>query len=168
MAEPYRLPTATVLAAGFAGDATIVTLEISPEDYLRYPIAPADLRRPDTHASCFPLHQLVGRDGPRLVFETYGRSTPSPQPGTTLEFCSWWGAGAMDAVRDLSAKWERLTYPDDGEHDHCLLTYETMAAYADYRKDGYRSPHGWITVEAYGEFIDQDRLRVRSHWRSIE
>lgn len=166
MAEPYRLPTATILAAGSAGEVATVALVISQEDYLDYPIAPAGLWQLDADVLVFPLHQLVGREGLQLVFETYGRTAQEPHVGTMYEFCSWWIPDAMDAVRDTSAKWERQTYPDDG-HAHCLLTYETIAAYADH-KEGYRSTHGWITVEAHREFIEQDTLRVRSRWRSIE
>jgi hypothetical protein len=167
MTEPYRLPTATVLAVELSRDVATVTIEISREDYLGYPIAPADLRQLDTHASVFPLHQLIGREGPRLVFETHRPAFPAPQVARTYEFCSWWIPNAMDAVRDMSAKWERLTYPGEGDHDHCLLTYETIAACANH-KEGYRSSYGWITVEAYCEFIERDSLRVRSKWWSIE
>lgn len=157
---------ATILASGATGEVATVALVIWQEDYLGYPIAPASLWQLDSDVSVFPLHQLVGREGLRLVFETYGRTVQAPPVGITYEFCSWWLPNAMDAVRDSSAKWERQTYPDDG-HAHCLLTYETIAAYADH-KEGYRSSHGWITVDAYREFIEQDPLRVRSRWRSIE
>ena len=29
-------------------------------------------------------------------------------------------------------------------------------------------PYGWVTVEAYREFVALDRLRIRNRWRSIE
>ena len=73
----------------------------------------------------------------------------------------------MDAVRDMSATWARLSYPNDGEHDHCLLSWETIAAYADH-KEGYHSSHGWVAVESFHEYIETDRLRIRSAWKSIE
>jgi len=165
--EVYRLPTAKLLASAISGGVVTTTMEISREDYLCYPIAPGALWEINTHVSVFLLHQLMARKGSRLVFETYQPELPLPRVGDTYEFCSWWIPDAMSAVRDISATWVRATYPDDGNHDHCLLTYETIAAYTG-QKEGYRSSHGWITVQAYREFIEQDRLRVRSNWRSIE
>jgi hypothetical protein len=166
MVQQSNLPTVNVLSVVRSSDAVTVEIEISREDYLRYPVAPADLRQLDTCASVFPLHQLVGRTGPRLVFETYQPELALPQVGTTYEFCSWWVPQAMDAVRDPSAAWQRLAYPDNGDHDHCLLTWEAIASYAEH-KEGYCSVHGWITVAAYREFIEQDKLRVRTNWRGI-
>lgn len=58
MANPYRLPTAKVMAADFADDVARLTVEVSQQDYLKYPIAPADLRRSDPHQMVFPS---VGR-----------------------------------------------------------------------------------------------------------
>ena len=49
----------------------------------------------------------------------------------------------------------------------CLLTYKSISAY-DVNNEGYQSSYGWITVEAYQEFIANDRLRVRTHCKSIE
>lgn len=73
----------------------------------------------------------------------------------------------MDTVRDVTAECELQNYPDNDNHDHCLLTWETIAAYTDH-KEGYRSSDGWITVAAYREFIEKDALRLRRNYRSIE
>jgi hypothetical protein len=148
--EPYQLPAATVLAARLSDDVAAVTIEVSRQDYLSYPIAPADLRRSNPHELVFPFHQLVDRQGSRVVFETYGPELPLPAMGSVHTFC-----------------WELLTYPDDGDHDHCLLTWKTISADTGDRV-GYHSAHGWVTGDAYREFIEQDALRVRSCWRSIE
>ena len=150
MTEPYQLPAATVLAARLSDDVAAVTIEVSRQDYLSYPIAPADLRRSNPHELVFPFHQLVDREGSRVVFETYGPELPLPAMGSVHTFC-----------------WELLTYPDDGDHDHCLLTWKTISADTGDRV-GYHSAHGWVTGDAYREFIEQDALRVRSCWRSIE
>lgn len=150
MTEPYQLPAATVLAARLSDDVAAVTIEVSRQDYLSYPIAPADLRRSNPHELVFPFHQLVDRQGSRVVFETYGPELPLPAMGSVHTFC-----------------WELLTYPDDGDHDHCLLTWKTISADTGDRV-GYHSAHGWVTGDAYREFIEQDALRVRSCWRSIE
>jgi hypothetical protein len=174
MAEPYRLPTAIILAATASDDVATVTIDISREDYLSYPVAPADLRmadadlrHPETHACLFEFHQLIEREGTRLVFETYLTMQPLPAVGGKYSFCSWWDHWAMDAVLDLSTNWQRLKYPDDGNHEHCLLSCETISSYTG-QSEGYHSQHGWITLAAYAEYIERDRLRIRHHWRSCE
>jgi rubrerythrin len=165
--EPYRLPKAIVIQAERSRDVATVMIEISREDYLDYPIAPASIWRRYPDEIIFQFHQLIARDGRRLVFETYRPEFPLPAIRTQGDFGSWWSHWAMDSVRDLSATWERLPYPIDGEHDHCLLTWDTIAAYAD-EKEGYQSSHGWITVKSHKEYIERDRLRIRSAWVSIE
>jgi hypothetical protein len=167
MTEPYRLPTATILRAERLGEVSTVAIEISREDYLTYPVAPASIWRRYPDQMVFQFHQLIGRDGPRLVFETYRAAYALPAVHSQGDFGSWWSHWAMDAVRDMSATWARLPYPNDGEHDHCLLTWETIAADADH-KEGYQSSHGWITVEDFQEYIEKDCLRIRSAWKSIE
>ena len=164
MTEPYNLPSAKVVNVLVANDVVTTTIEISNESYLGYPIAPADLRRPKTHEGLWEFHQLVERDGPRLVFETYRPVQAPPEPGGAYVFCSWWIPDAMDAVRDLSATWERLSYLGRDDCVWCPLTYDRM----DEQAEGYQSGHGWITVAGYREFIEEDRLRVRTNWRSIE
>jgi hypothetical protein len=174
MAEPYRLPTVAILDSVASDEVATITLDLSREDYLSYPIAPAnllssdaDLQRPETFACLFELHQLIAREGTRLVFETYVPAQALPVVGATYAFCSWWTHWAMDAVRDLSANWQQSTYPDDGSHEHCPLTWETISSYTGDR-EGYRSQHGWITIAGYRDYIERDRLRIRSHWRSCE
>ena len=164
MTEPYNLPSATVVNVVVADDVVTTMIEISDESYLGYPIAPGDLRRPKSHEQLWELHQLIGRDGSHLVFETYRPTQTAPKPGEAYIFCSWWIPDAMNAVRDLSATWERLPYL--GRHDcvWCPLTYEDMGQLGE----GYRSVHGWITIAAYRQFIEEDRLRIRTNWRSIE
>lgn len=167
MTKQYNLPTAELLSVFVSKDNVTIAITISRQEYLSYPIAPASLIEPNTR-SFFPLHQLVKREGPRLVFETYKLDLPHPLAGAIYEFCSWWIPDAMDAVRDTSAKWERLIYPDNGCHDHCLLTWSTISAYEGHKEGYYNSLYGWITIEAYRDFIERDILRIRRNWRSIE
>jgi hypothetical protein len=115
----------------------------------------------------FPLHQLIERTGMRLTFETYDAAEPLPAAGSTFTFCSWWIPSTMEAALDLAAVWALEDYPDNGDHEHCLFTGETIASYSDYTR-GYHSSHGWVTVEAYQEFIEGDSLRIRTQPRSIE
>ena len=166
MAKPYTLPKAKVLNAVMIDNTATVTVAISQESYLSFPIAPADLRQTHPHKLVFPFHQLVGRENKQLIFETYHPKLSIPVTGNTYTFCSWWTRWAMNAVLDKSMKWELQDYPNKG-HDHCLLTWETIAAYANERR-GYHSSHGWITVAAYQKFIMQDILFIRRCPRSID
>lgn len=167
MAEPYRLPTAIVLETWSSLDVATTTIEIDRESYLRYPIAPASLWDMDSDVKLCEFHQLIRRDGARLVFETYeGRAAPLPV-GTRGLFCSWWGRHAIDAVRDLSAKWELQSYPCDG-HTHCLLFWTRISA-TDEETEGYfNSEHDWVAKDAFQKYFVEDRARIRRAWRSIE
>src|SRR5437667_2189852 len=113
MTDHYQLPSAKILSAHRSGDVATVVIEISRQDYLGYPIAPADLWRCDRKERIWPFHQLIGRDGSQLVFETYDVLSSLPQVGLSWDFCSRWVADAMDAVRDKSISWELILAPDD-------------------------------------------------------
>ena len=113
MTEPYNLPSAKVVNVLVADDVVTTTIEISNESYLGYPIAPADLRRPKTHEGLWEFHQLVERDGPRLVFETYRPVQAPPEPG---------GAYGAGKVRIMTSKcryflkklnWRRCELPSN-------------------------------------------------------
>jgi hypothetical protein len=165
----YRLPVVRVDDAVQREAVATVSIEFDPagERYLSCPIAPADLRFAEPFQVVFPLHQLIDRDGSRLVFETYEPQLSLPTRGESFTFCSWFLPEALNAVRDELVHWDLLDYPDDGDHDHCLLTSTTIAAYAD-QKRGYHSSYGWVTVAAWQEYVERDVLRVRRAWRSIE
>jgi ribosomal protein S18 acetylase RimI-like enzyme len=167
MSTTYQPRIATVLSVAVADDVATVEIEISREDYLDYPIAPACLWNSKTREVFFPFDQLVRHENHRLRFETYRSEHLAPKVGDVAEFCSSWNHWAMDAVRDISADWERKNYPYDGEHDHCILTCQAIANYSEH-KEGYVSEHGWVTVEAYQKYIENDQSRIRSNWRSIE
>jgi predicted N-acetyltransferase YhbS len=159
--------TATVLSVEISKEVTTVDIVISRAESLAYPIAPACLWRSDSKEVIFSLDQLVARDDRRLRFETYESRLAVPEIGVVYPFTSLWNHWAMDAVRDLSADWQRREYPYEGDHNHCLLTWQTIAGYSEH-KEGYVSSHGWVTVEAYKEYIEEDRARIRSGLRSIE
>jgi hypothetical protein len=167
--ERYQLPVVRVADAVQREDVATVSVEFDPpgERYLHYPIAPADLWLAEPSQLVFPLHQLIDRDGSRLVFETYEPQLSLPAPGESFTFCSRFKPEALNALRDRLVHWDLLDFPDNGDHDHCLLTWATMAAYAD-QKRGYHSSYGWVTEAAYQEYIERDVLRVRRAWRSIE
>lgn len=66
----------------------------------------------------------------------------------------------LDAVRDRSRVWSHEHYPDNGDHDHCLVTWTRIEAQGSH-PDGYRSGCDWLTVNAYQTYIVQDLLRIR-------
>ncbi|MDR3637842.1 MAG: hypothetical protein P4L84_28810 [Isosphaeraceae bacterium] len=143
------------------------TIELDEGSYLSYPIAPASLWGLDFDVKVFDFHQLVHRDGTRLVFETFQAGAAPPPVGSGHRFCSWWVPHAIDAVRDVPAEWELRPYPGDG-HSHCLLTWARISA-TDEETEGYfNSDHGWVTKEAFRECFAEDRLGIRRAWRSIE
>lgn len=58
---------------------------------------------------------------------------------------------------DTSLDW-RLQRFDESDHDHCLLSWRTIME-GDM---AYRSRAGWITVDAYDRYIENDPLRLRA------
>ena len=125
------------------------------------PVAPAGLyAEPGSAHPAFELHKLVGRDRLLLSFETYDCPLRVPAPGKVFHYRAWWLPEAMAAARDTVVSWKLTTYPDNGDHDHCLFTWATIAAHTEHRR-AYHSKHGWITVEAYEKFIRDDVYRVR-------
>lgn len=155
----YQEPLATVLAIDKTDD--VVRIELRIDRVPAPPIAPAGLYDPaEAGREIFPLHRLTEQLEDRLVFESYETAALLPPVGSSFILQSWWLPGALDAVLDMEAEWELEVYPDNGEHEHCLLTYERIAAYADCQK-GYRSHHGWVTPAAYEQYIRRDVLRLR-------
>jgi hypothetical protein len=167
LANPYRLPAATVLAIRSELEVVTTTIEIDQCSYLSYPIAPASLRSLDSNVAVFDFHQLIRRDGARLTFETYLAVTPPPPIGSRHLFCRWWASHAMAAVRDLAARWELRPYPGDG-HNHCLLTWTKISAIGEETEGYFNDDYGWISKQAFRDFIAEDRLRIRGAWLSIE
>jgi len=109
MTEPYQLQTATVLAADLKEDLATVTVQLSREDYLRYPIAPASLWQKDASSEeAFAFHRLVCRQGPRLVFEASKPEFPLPSVHSTYTFCSRWSLYQLELAQDDIRQWHRM------------------------------------------------------------
>jgi hypothetical protein len=99
----YVEPQVTVRDVTASGDVTRVHLEFSraPDPP---PIAPGALYRPpDLSHWIFEVHQLVGRTGSILTFETYNSSLSLPRLGERYTFRSWWTAQAAEAVLGTEA-----------------------------------------------------------------
>jgi hypothetical protein len=150
------------------GEVTRVVLTILQMEYLPSPpLAPGGLWDPADENRAgnmvLELHKLVDQSDSTLVFETYEHAGPLPEPGRRYIFGSWWTPMQLDAVLDRQAGWVRERSPDGDDHEHCLLTWETIAADGPYQREGYHSDHGWITVAAYETYIEQDLLRLRGN-----
>jgi hypothetical protein len=156
-------PPAEVVAVETRAGVTRVVLTILDMAYLPGPpLAPGSLFDLDApNREVLPLHRLLEQSNSTLVFETYEHAGPLPELGRRYIYGSWWTPDALDAVLDQQAVWVRERYPDDGTHAHCLLTWETIAAYGEYQREGYHSEHGWVTVAAYATYLEQDLLRLR-------
>ena len=155
-----------MLSAVRVADVATVSVRLADTSYLGRPIAPADLRETEPYRLVFPFHQLVAREGCVLVFETYAAVEALPVVGSSHSFGSWLSRAAFDALLDLSAVWSLADYPDDGDHDHCLFSWEAISSYGDHPR-AYHSDHGWVTIAAYREYIEDDILRIRRTPRSI-
>jgi hypothetical protein len=159
----YVEPQVTVREVTARGDATCVTLEFSraPDSP---PIAPGALYRPpDLSHWVFEVHQLSARMGSILTLETYNTLLAPPQIGEQYTFRSWWTKQAAEAVLDRSARWVERVYPGKDEHDHCLLTWDAIYSGQVGR---FSDAHGWITSDAYRQFIENDPYRVRANNRA--
>ena len=136
---------------------------------LHEPLAPAGLyREPGSNQAAVELHRVCMREGDLVTFETLGAHHRSASlVGSIFHYRAWWLPAAMQAVLDQDEVWQYRTYPDDGDHHHCLFSWETIAAYAKTR-DGYWSrKYGWITIKSYQDFIRDDSIssaRSSSLW----
>jgi hypothetical protein len=156
----YVEPKATILDIRMDGATTTVIADFDrmPSE----PIAPAALYvNPRSGSEQFQLHKLVSVSDLKLEFQTFASTHPLPQVGAAFSFRSWWTTDAMEAALDVGAKWTRRTYPDDGTHQHCLFTWESIEANAEHPEGYYSEEHGWISVRAYEDFIRDDIYRVR-------
>ena len=100
------------------------------------PVAPGGLYEdPMSGHESFAMHRVVARKGNQLTFESYGLgAVPAPPRGSVFFYRGWWVRAAMAAALDTSAEWKHLEYPNDGSHEHCLFSWETIASYL-------REPH---------------------------
>ena len=148
-----------VLAAARLDDVTTIRVRLDEGDLPIHPIAPAGLysgERADREVA--QLHKLISRntDG-TLDFETYSADTPLPEEGSRFVLRAWWLPAAWDAVTDRGLVWQRQKFTES-DHDHCLLTWETIYA----GDDAYRSDVGdWISTAAFERFVRDDLFRLR-------
>jgi len=127
----------------------------------RPPLVPAALWEiSDPIKEVLQLHQVKDVEDNRLTCVTFEFEGDLPEKRREYAFQLWWVPSAMELVTDLVRKWSRKDYPDNGDHDHCELTWKTISAYTGCR-EGYESSGDWVTVDAYNKYIRDDFLRVR-------
>ncbi|HMJ00746.1 MAG TPA: hypothetical protein VK488_12990 [Gaiellaceae bacterium] len=151
----YTESTAQLVDVARSGDVT--TTRLLASEAVSEPLAPAGLYAgPDAPDEVWQLHKLVEREADgSLVFETYG-SGPPPQAGERFVFRPWWTPGQLAIAADRTLDWRREQYAK-GDHEHCLLTWETILPGAT----AYHSTAGWLATAAYERFIRDDLLRLR-------
>ena len=126
------------------------------------PVAPGALYdRPDSADAQFLVHKLVEQSGLIYTFETFERGVKPPPVGRQFYYRGWWVRAAMQAALDVSARWERKAYPDNGSHDHCLFSWEAIGANEPHKVAYFSEVHGWITEQAYVDFIARDFYFLR-------
>lgn len=160
MSEQWHGPSVVVVSTTPIAGGYRVVCRFS-EPYGK-PIAPGGLyTAPHLGQESFAVHRVVACSGDEVTFESFGeRGGEPPSAGATFFYRGWWVEAAMAAVLDTSATWERRTYPDDGNHDHCLFTWETIASYAAEKSGYWSERHGCVTEQAYTDFILNDIYRL--------
>ena len=155
----YKEPKAKIVRASRRDDVVIVVIEVTR--LFSEPLAPAGLylvEKPEQEV--IQLHALKTSKGNVLTYETYDYVGELPTVGTEYIYRIWWTSDQLSAVTDTARKWSYEEHPDNGDHEHCLLTWETIAADAE-QNAGYRSGKDWITEDAYKTYIVDDKLRLR-------
>jgi hypothetical protein len=156
----YQESKAKVVQVSRGTDVVTVVIQVS--SLFSEPLAPGALYLLDNpEKKIIELHRLKAARGTVLTYETYDHVGDVPNLGAEYICQVWWTPNQLEAVKDTSRSWTYEKYPDNGDHDHCLLTWETIAADAQH-KAGYRSGKDWITEEAHKTYIVEDKLRVRN------
>jgi hypothetical protein len=155
---PFRDPIATVLEVANQGDVLRISVQIAGR--LHPPLFPASLLVREGEEAV-RLDRLISQtsDG-TFSFESYGETETAVIPGQTFVFRPWWTPDALALVEDTTRRWVRERYPNNGSHEHCPLTWETIAA-NEGDGTGYRSGTDWISVTAYEQYVRDDKLHVR-------
>jgi hypothetical protein len=72
-----------------------------------------------------------------------------------------WSPWQLELAMSDASAWKKAFYPDNGDHDHCALTWETIAAYGDYIHEAYTNGSDWITPDAFNRYIVGNEAHVR-------
>lgn len=162
---PYVEPRGTILEATFVEDVACLTVTFDRMD--EGPVAPGGLYvDPKSSEERFQLHKQVEQLGLTFKFETYEPQQALPSVGQTLSYRGWWLPEAMDAALDTEADWQHNAFPDNGDHEHCLFTWATITSSVDEGFAWWSEKHGWISEQAYEDYIVNDKYRLRNPRRA--
>ncbi len=155
----YQPTQVNIVGTSRAGDVTTTELWLAEGSWPSPPLAPATLWAGEQGARSrvIDLHHLVSADDELAVFESY--DAPDVELATTGPYflISWFRPDQFAAVEDTSLEWAEKTYDGNDDDETCLLTWKTIMP----GDPAYVSAAGWISTEAYEEFIRADRLRLR-------
>ena len=156
----YIEPKGLIKEATETNDVSRLVIEFDRMD--SGPIAPAGLYiDPKTGTEQFQLHKHIDKKAQIHTFETYRSTHPLPKIGSVYSYRGWWLQKAMDAALDEKETWEKVIYPDNGNHEHCLFSWETIASYVENNEAYHSNKYGWISCESYLNFIKNDIYRLR-------
>jgi hypothetical protein len=161
MAKPFVSPKLLV-ADQFQQDSDVVTVLSGSLGSQTPPWAPAALYDLATERhEIFQLHKILYSFEESSRFITFGSSLPIDSIiGQKFAYRPWWSAEAWDLVTNSSLTWHRKSYPDNGSHTHCPITWQAISADKEPR-EGYKCGNVWITIEAYENFIRDDIYKCR-------
>jgi hypothetical protein len=160
---PWHRPSALVENLEHLVDR--VRLHCRVQEVPTEPVAPASLwSHPTQGYSAYDLHHVHSRSESSYVFETFDIETRNPTKiGETLYLQSHWLPEAMRAALDQKAIWHLRVYPGEVEdHHHCLFTWETISSYSGAKEGYWAVQYGWITTQAYEDFIVNDIYHIRA------
>lgn len=151
---------AKILEASRNGSVSTLVVEFNKK--ISKPVVPSGLYLdPSSGEEVFELHNIIDCKDLTFTFETYNSKFELPAVNKVFFYRGWWFPEAMEAVLDTEEKWEHRIFPDNGNHEHCLFTWETIASYSDEKDGRWSSKYGWITNQCYKDFIVNDIYRVR-------
>lgn len=129
------------------------------------PLAPGNLfKNEHNREPVAELHRIVARDGLMVTFERFNcHDQKRPVVGQTYHYQGWWMPEFMDAVMDEAADWELRDYPDNGDHDHLLFSYGTIAAHADITRGYFNADYGWASIPDWETYIRDDIYQLRQY-----
>lgn len=158
--QPFSAPKLRVENQVVDGE-DVVTVLVGDVHPYEAPLAPAGLYDVETErVEAFPLHKLVKRVGNTWTFRTYGKCLPLlPIVSRDYVYRPWWTERAWELVTDTDRVWTRATYPDNGSHLHCEITFAQIGG--GQEPEAYVSDGSWVTREAYERFIRDDEFHCR-------
>jgi hypothetical protein len=158
---PFVAPVVEVEHVTRSGDVTEICIRgrLDPYKTALAPSALYDTRSERIEVAQF--HRYLESIGERHTFQTlHGVTIPDSCIGQRYVFRPWHDQSELDIIADPSRTWTLRRYPDNGDHAHCLVSWETIAAFSDH-KSGYESEGVWLTESGYKKYLIDDYYKIR-------